>query len=211
MEIDELFNTHANVKGDTTPCWTRNSEFDENGFLYLKDLYDPKKLTLPILKESGLYRYWGKKENEYEFSVENQVAGSTSRYWHPHYKKAHTDIRNIIENKIGRKLYNTYYFDRTYFSGNYLSKHVDRGACEISVSIHISSNINEHWPIFMESPNGQVGVILDPGDGVLYKGCAIPHWRDAMITGENFYYHQIFFHYVLQDGYKAQFAFDRGH
>ena len=211
MEIDQLFNTYANVKGDTTPCWTHNSEFDENGFLYLKDLYDPDKLQCPPPEKRGLYKWMGKNVDEFIYNeTENQVNGSIARYWHPHYRQAHTYIRNIIENKIGRKLYNTYYFDRTYFSGNYLSKHVDRGACEISVSIHISSNINEHWPIFMESPNGQVGVILDPGDGVLYKGCAIPHWRDAMITGENFYYHQIFFHYVLQDGYKAHFAFDRG-
>ena len=207
--VEKIFNSYTKVEGDTTPCWTHNTEFDDNGFLYLKNLYEPKKLITPIPKERGLYRYSGENENEYEFSGEDQVAGSTSRYWYPYYKKVHNDIRIIIENKIGRKLYNTYYFDRFYFSGNVLSKHVDRPACEISVSIHISSNFSEYWPIYFESPKGQIGVNLNPGDGILYKGCAIPHWRDPMISGENFYYHQIFFHYVLQDGYKAQHAFDR--
>ena len=42
-------------------------------------------------------------------------------------------------------------------------------------------------------------------------------WRDAMPTPEKveaapkeYYYHQIFFHYVLQDGQRAHCAWDRG-
>ena len=60
-------------------------------------------------------------------------------------------------------------------------------------------------------------VDLEPGDGMVYKGCERPHWRDAMpgtfeeMNGhEKFYYHQIFFHYVLQDGIRTHYAFDRG-
>ena len=51
---------------------------------------------------------------------------------------------------------------------------------------------------------------------MLYKGCERPHWRDKMpgFTGKKSkqlfgktpateqYYHQIFFHYVLQDGQR---------
>ena len=56
------------------------------------------------------------------------------------------------------------------------------------------------------------GVNLEKGDGVLYKGCERPHWRDRMPgtletslaqlnqkSLDELYYHQIFFHYVLQD------------
>ena len=55
---------------------------------------------------------------------------------------------------------------------------------------------------------------------MIYKGCERPHWRDPMPTqdvgrgtlflGERkeYYYHQIFFHYVLQDGQRAHCAFD---
>ena len=101
-----------------------------------------------------------------------------------------------------------------------LEKHTDRAACEISISIHISSNIKEHWPIFIKTPDvvamnsksskqktfteiekkgDVVGVRLNPGDGVLYKGCERPHWRDPMPGtlqmmrkgAEQLYYHQI--------------------
>ena len=46
-----------------------------------------------------------------------------------------------LEEALGRKLYNTYYYDRFYYPGQALSLHADRDACEISVSIHISTNL----------------------------------------------------------------------
>ena len=65
-------------------------------------------------------------------------------------------------------------------------------------------------------------VDLEPGDGMIYKGCERPHWRDPMPgllesslerakgnLDPSLYYHQIFFHYVLQDGIRAQYAWDR--
>ena len=54
---------------------------------------------------------------------------------------------------IERKLYNTYYYDRFYFSGQQLTKHTDREACEISVSIHINTNLEENWPIYFKTPD----------------------------------------------------------
>ena len=63
---------------------------------------------------------------------------------------------------------------------------------------------------------------LEPGDGLLYKGCERPHWREAMpgskkkskklfgkAQQQELYYHQIFFHYVLADGERAHCAWDR--
>ena len=42
-----------------------------------------------------------------------------------------------LEKHIGRKLYNTYYYDRFYFPGQKLERHADRDACEISVTVHV--------------------------------------------------------------------------
>ena len=65
-------------------------------------------------------------------------------------------------------------------------------------------------------PGEERSVILNPGDGLIYKGCERPHWRDVLPTPEKvedaptkYYYHQIFFHYVLQDGQRAHCAWDR--
>ena len=72
-------------------------------------------------------------------------------------------------------------------------------------------------------PGEERSVICQPGDGVIYKGCERPHWRNSMPfpkqrkrdillrrPQKEYYYHQIFFHYVLQDGIRAHFAHDSG-
>tara|TARA_Y100001935_G_C17222676_1_gene466124 strand:- start:62 stop:718 length:657 start_codon:yes stop_codon:yes gene_type:complete len=199
--------------------WTRNTTFDEKGYLVLNNLYDYKKLFCAPPEKTGRYEWWGTKLDQFNYyPEEGQVNGSIARFNHPHYILAHREIRHKLEKIIGRKLYNTYYYDRFYFADQELKIHVDRPACEISVSVHIGSNLQENWPFFIKSLDGDFnGLILQKGDGVLYKGCERPHWRHKMpglaeeIYGhEKFYYHQIFFHYVLQDGIRAHYAYDRG-
>ena len=66
------------------------------------------------------------------------------------------------------------------------------------------------------------GLNLEAGDAMVYKGCERPHWREPMpglletsikkFKGDKdflLYYHQIFFHYVLQDGLRADKAWDK--
>jgi len=215
---------------NTGTAWTLNDEFEKNGYFVIKDLWDPNELKCELPNQSGQLTYWGKEENEYtKKDVEMQVQGSLSRYWYPQYRVIHYGIKNILEKKISRKLYPTYYYDRFYFPGQELSPHVDRDACEISVSVHIGTNITgecSKWPFWIKTPDTYFDkkkegiilhgknkcVILSPGDGVVYKGAERPHWRESLKVEKNkkgLYYHQIFFHYVLQDGQRAHCAWDR--
>ena len=227
MNIEEVIKNEYENQGTS---WTRNEFFDTNGYLIIKNLCDPEKLFHPVPKETGLFNWKGSdKLDKFTYQeVENQVSGSLARYWHPQYRKIHSEIRLILERVIGRKLYNTYYYDRFYFPGQELKKHTDRPSCEISVTIHVSTNIKESWPIWIKTPdtfedktmkiaNGENRFVhLEAGDGMVYKGCERPHWRDPMPglleskinKDESLYYHQIFFHYVLQDGIRAHHAWD---
>ena len=216
-------------------AWTRNDKFEKDGYLVVKNLWDAEDLYHPLPDIKGQLNYWSKDVTQFSHNpVEGQVEGSLARYWHPQYRNAHTGIRRKLEKIIGRTLYNTYYYDRYYFPGQALTKHADRDACEISVSIHISTNLpdsQKEWPFKIKTPDTYTdkqknailvpgeerSAILNAGDGLLYKGCERPHWRDAMPTPEKvedapkeYYYHQIFFHYVLQDGERAHCAWDRG-
>ena len=201
--------------------WTRNQFFDENGYLILKKICDPKLLYCSVPTDRGLFKWWGMREDQFVLDNDQQVEDSIERYWYPQYKDIHTTIKNIVETLIGRRLYETYYYDRFYFPGQELKKHIDRPACEISVTVHIDTNIKEHWPIWVKNVNGEnISVVLEPGDAMIYKGCERPHWRESMpglletirdgIDKNSLYYHQIFFHYVLQDGVRAHYAWDRG-
>ena len=193
---------------------TNNQKFDDENYLVIRNLWNPAELQCYPPDETGIFRY-DDRGNLTEKEEECQVVGSTSRYFYPGYKHIHIGIRRKIEEAIGKKLYDTYYYDRFYYSGQKLTKHIDRHACEISVTLHIGTSLPKpaaDWPICIETPyKKDVCVTLNPGDGMLYKGCQAPHWRDTMpeTSGEH-YYHQIFFHYVLQDGYRAHHAWDRG-
>ena len=201
---------------NTGTSWTRNSDFDKNGYLVIPNLYSSQDLTRPVPHQRGQINYWGKKADQFNYAPEEcQVNGSLSTYNHPQYRQALTEVREKIELAIDRALYTTYYFDRFYWSGQELFRHTDRDACEISVTVHIGTSLQEPWPIWIKTPAGEErSVILQPGDGMVYKGCERPHWRDAMPgntqPGLENWYHQIFFHYVLQDGIRAHFAGDTG-
>jgi hypothetical protein len=215
---------------------TKNEFFEKNGYLVIKNLWDPKELYHSLPEIRGQMNYWGKKIDQFSYcELEHQVEGSLARYWHPQYRQIHSGIRLKLEKELGKKLYNTYYYDRFYFPGQELTLHADRDACEISVTVHISTNLQEPWPIWIKTPDTYVdekktyvsaqgenrSVILNAGDGMVYKGCERPHWRDPMPTEyektwygkrvekEGLYYHQIFFHYVLADGQRAHCAWDR--
>ena len=219
--------------------WTRNESFDKNGYLVVKNLWDPKELFSSPPEHTGQYTFFGKNPENFQYiPLENQVEGSTARYWHPQYRSIHSGIRMKLEKELGRKLYNTYYYDRFYFPGQALARHADRDACEISVTVHISTNLegkDADWPIWIKTPDTYTdktkskvsvpgenkSVILKAGDGMIYKGCERPHWRDPMPTPrrrkrdiilrrkqKEYYYHQIFFHYVLADGQRAHCAND---
>jgi len=220
---------------------TNNDFFEKNGYLVIKNLWDPKDLFCCPPNERGMITYFGKLSKFRHNPHEAQVPGSLSRYSYPPYKFFHSQIRLKIEKEIGKKLFNTYYYDRFYFENQELKKHCDRESCEISLTFHVSSNIEKPWPIWIKTPDTyddpnkepedrkiiskgkEVQVCLNPGDGLLYKGCERPHWRNAMPQKYNkiqkllnkikkieddSYYHQVFFHYVLADGRYSHFAGD---
>ena len=232
-ELQLMFQERMN----TGTAWTHNESFEKNGYLVIKDLWDAEELYHPLPPERGQMNWWGKKIDQFTHTpVEMQVEGSLARYWHPQYRQIHCGIRTKLEEALGRKLYNTYYYDRYYFPGQPLTKHADRDACEISVTVHISTNLEGNdadWPIHIKTPDTYAdkkktqilvpgenrSVVLKAGDGMVYKGCERPHWRDPMpgakknkkLFGKSadLYYHQIFFHYVLADGQRAHCAWDR--
>lgn len=222
-ELEQYILDQERVNSGTSK--TGHEEFDKHGFLVLRNFYDASKLKEEVPKERGTYRY-GRKITDYEYkSHEIQVPGCLSRYSYPPYKETQNEIAKKLIEVIGAELYTTYFFDRFYFVGQELKKHVDRESCEISFTMHISStNDDVQWPIFIKSVEGkEVSLLLNPGDGLLYKGCERPHWRQPLESfysptkllirkmmgkEDDTYYHQIFFHHVLANGRRSHFAFD---
>lgn len=198
--------------------------FNQNGYLILENICDPQELYCPVPKERGHIHYYGSLDNFRYEDTDLQVPGSFARYSHPKYKQIHSRIRLILQDILEEELYNTYYYDRFYFKGQQLVRHIDRDACEISVSIQISSNFLFPWSLKLKTLQGEeVAANLKNGWGLVYMGCDVEHWRDPLPSRytkfgrfvnnllrkkDDSYWHQIFFHYVKANGSRAHFAFD---
>ena len=115
-------------------------------------------------------------------------------------------LRPEVEAASGRRLFPTYSYLRLYKTGNILEAHVDRPACEISLSLNLGQDPPVAWPLWLRGPSGPQAVELQPGDAVLYRGTEIEHWRDPYAGVQAA---QVFLHYVDQDGPHAEWKFDK--
>ena len=217
--------------GPTTTNMTKNESFEKNGYLFLPNLViDPENIYCnPPLDENGnrltgQMRYVRKDKMHFD-STERQVEGSLSRYNYPIYKQVHYQIRKVVENQLGIDLLPTYFYDRFYYVGQQLKRHSDRPSCEVSVTLQISTNSSNPWPIWFERPDGSESyVLMKNGDAVAYKGCEREHWRDPLQSRygkwenkwrtflkkeDDTYHHQIFLHYVNAQGPYVHYANDR--
>ena len=107
---------------------------------------------------------------------------------------------SIVEKEIDLKLIPTYCYVRKYFQGSILDSHTDRDACEISLSYCI---FGPEWEMNM----GDNTFITKIGNGVIYKGCEIPHGRSKPSSGEVI---QVFNHWIISDGVRLKCAYDDG-
>ena len=215
----------------TTTTMSKNESFEKNGYLFLPQLIsDPENLYCPCpLNEHG-ERLTGQlnyqRADKFTYCPdEKQVNGSLARYNVPMYKQLHYLVRKQVEKSLGMDLLPTYFYDRFYYVGQQLKRHSDRPACEVSVTLQISTNSENPWPIWFNRPDGSDGyVVMKNGDAAVYKGCEREHWRDPLESKYNrmqrrirkvrkmeddTYHHQIFLHYVNSQGPFVHFANDR--
>lgn len=133
------------------------------------------------------------------------VPDSLGNYGDPAFDGLLEFLRPRIEERTGLSLHSTYSMFRLYRHGNELKRHRDRPACEISVSLNIGQTPAEPWPIHVEGGSGAHTALLAPGDGLIYRGIDLFHWREPYAGRELV---QVFLHYVDRDGPHAGQKFD---
>jgi len=122
----------------------------------------------------------------------------TSSYGDPLFDSLLLTKKNIMEEATGKKLFPTYSYWRMHTKHAVLRKHIDRDACEISVTIHIGSD-GTSWPFYLD------GNLLNtkPGDAIIYLGPKLMHYRE-IFKGD--WYLGAFLHYVDAEGpHKDQY------
>jgi hypothetical protein len=175
------------------------TDFEQYGFTVVEKLIHPPLANF-------LHRYALAYEKEYCPFSDKWVPKAPAVYGDPAMEQLFDQILPTIERITGRSLYPTYAYFRVYHEGNSLPKHSDRPSCEISVSVSLGHSDANPWPLFIQGPQSVTSVLLNPGDGVVYKGCDCPHWRNRL-TGNSV--SQVFFHFVDQYGSNAELRFDK--
>jgi hypothetical protein len=105
-----------------------------------------------------------------------------------------------VETESNLKLFPTYAYWRYYIFGATLKKHLDRPACEVSITACIKKYDN--WPLVIENNSFE----LEEGDALLYAGCDQIHGRPGVYKGNGMA--QVFLHYVNQNGPIKHHAYD---
>jgi hypothetical protein len=108
-------------------------------------------------------------------------------------------LRPEISRLVGCALAPTYSYTRRYTKGDELGRHLDREACEISATICVAIPKGAApSPLCVQLANGRrTKIEMFEGDGCIYAGAEVEHWRDAFrSTG----YLQLFLHFIRRRG-----------
>jgi hypothetical protein len=174
--------------------------FAKSGYALLRNL-------VPEALRSFLYEYALKTARNGRLQPgDSSVPGTPCCYSDPFMESFLEMLQPRIEANSGYKLYPTYSYFRVYKHGDILKRHEDRFSCEVSVTASLGYAAEEPWPIWMEVDGVAKSFSLEAGDALLYKGIAIPHWRDRFM-GEHAV--QTFLHYVDQDGPHRDWKYDK--
>lgn len=174
-----------------------NQQLIDNNFIYIPNFISTERARELANKFSN-------------FCVSNNLEGDTQAE-NSHTAYNYIDFLELLCEKtpevskfLGESVLPTYSYARVYKEGSDLKHHVDRDACEISLTLHLAGDTD--WPIYIKKPNGEEAKLsLNSGDAMMYLGCDADHWREQY---EGSRYVQVFLHYVRSRGERNYAFFD---
>jgi hypothetical protein len=179
----------------------KTEQFSINGYVYVPNFAEPSIV-------SAVSKYALLKE-AYSFNPDtNQVINAHAVYADFLMESLLLDYKKSVETITGLNLIPTYSFYRVYRRGQELTPHIDRPACEISVSVCYEYDYrgkDYEWPLVMNS----TPIAMKPGDGAVYRGIDINHFRPVFNVPQDSYHIQGFYHYVNADGPWTSHAYDK--
>lgn len=132
---------------------------------------------------------------------DRQTARRYAVYNEPVARFFHHQIVAKVSAIAGEPLKPSYVYFASYLSGAELEKHIDRDQCEYSVTLCLDFSpepaLATSWPIQLDTSRGRVTVYQALGDGLVYRGTKLPHYRGRLEEGQTST--SIFFHYVAAE------------
>lgn len=166
--------------------------FRENRYLFLKGMLPPALLEY-------LKAYYAILLANNRFSHDDNCPSSLSLGGDPALDAVLEWMRPELTRLVGFALAPTYSYTRRYAKGEVLTRHVDRAACEISVTVSIQIPRGAGPSVIHLKPPGAKEIMVEmmEGDGCVYAGTEVEHWRERFrVDG----YIQLFLHFISRRG-----------
>jgi hypothetical protein len=178
-----------------------NPTLNEQEFIILKN-FIPVERALALAEEFESYC----KENNIGTPWEGLNA-SEVRQWPPFVELLNEKV-GILSELTEVTLLPSFAQARVYHEGAALFHHKDRSACQFGITVHLRGDTD--WPLFFQRDQDEepTGVLLSPGEAILYLGSRVTHWRDFYVGNT---YTQVFLFYVDANGPHANEAYDQLH
>lgn len=108
-----------------------------------------------------------------------RVHDPVMRFWHQH-------MLGVLQHLIAEKIRASYSVI-SYYQETDLKSHCDREPCIWNLSIQLDSRPDSGeaapWPLFLRTRHGDTPILLQAGDGLIYRGREMEHWREPLPPG----------------------------
>jgi hypothetical protein len=154
---------------------------------------------IPPLQLGALRRYYRYHTRAGTFTLgDDQVA--LRRVAHNEGVTAffHCQLTHAVSDIAGTLVRPSYSYIAAYESGAVLERHTDREQCEYSITLCIDAAPEPErqvpWPIQLDVADGALRIWQHIGEGLVYRGRHLPHYRDPLAEGHTCT--SLLFHYV---------------
>jgi hypothetical protein len=162
------------------------------GFVALDDLIHPFHL-------GALRRYYRHQTRTGRLQLgDDQAAWRYVAHNEPVARFFHQQLTYLISDVSGALVTPSYSYVTLYQGGANLDPHTDREQCEYTLSLCFDATpeppAQVPWPVNLLTAEGALSVRQHLGDGLLFRGRYLTHWRDRLADDQTS--SSILFHYV---------------
>jgi len=160
-------------------AWRR--ELRRHGHVVVRGLFEPTFLE-------AVRAYHRRIEREgHLFGGDRRRRGAPLVYDEPLTSFLNGLLAPLVGRLTGERATPTFSYLRVYDPGAMLGPHLDRPSCRWNVDLVVGGDpapsLHNAWPLKLESRRGARTVRLGLGDGLLYRGDQVRHWRRPQPRG----------------------------
>ena len=202
LETPTMAPARGSAAAHRAASWDRQREdarrdLREHRYAVLREILPPVpraalRTYVRQLVQAGYFPVLGDGQVELRSAIHNE----------PTIASLHRGLAAIL-GSIGATTQASYCYLSCYEAGAVLPPHKDRPQCLYNLSLVLdmqevdSGREPEPWPIYLEVDGQPRAVHLQVGDGLVYSGTEVLHWRDALPPGQRAIV--CFFHFVPTD------------